>query len=341
MTARLMIDVPGYVLDSEDRSLLERKEIGGLILFSRNYRDGTQLKKLVSEVRNINPGILIAVDQEGGRVQRFREGFHRLPPLEKIGLHAAEDKSQGLLVARSLAWLMAVELIQYGVDISFAPVVDLSLVPSKVIGDRSFGSDPEQVTELTRAYIQGMHAAGMAATGKHFPGHGGVGEDSHLELPVDHRGLEQIWDLDMMPYRQLLGELDAVMSAHICFDQVDEQLVSFSEYWLKDVLRERLGYKGRVFSDDLTMEGAAVAGAYPERARLALNAGCDMLVLCNNRAGALEVADWLATQPNLEPLDWTPMRARRRWGEDSISDHPWFEEAEEFLDFFNATDKSD
>lgn len=341
MTARLMIDVAGVVLDSEDRSLLARKEVGGLILFSRNYRNGTQLKRLLNEVRDINSGILIAVDQEGGRVQRFKDGFHRLPPLEKIGQIAEEDEQQGLLAARSLGWLMAVELIRYGVDISFAPVLDLNLVPSKVIGDRAFGSSPVLVTKVARAYIQGMHAAGMAVTGKHFPGHGGVEADSHLELPLDHRDFEQIWNLDLVPYRELLEDLDAVMSAHIRFDQIDEQLVSFSPHWLKDVLRNQVGFKGRVFSDDLTMEGAAVAGNYAERARLALEAGCDMLVLCNNRDGALEAADWLAEQPNLEPVDWTQMRAQRRWEDDSITDHPWYEEAQEFLDFIDAKNTSD
>ena len=336
MTARLMIDLAGVALDSEDRSLLARKEVGGLILFSRNYRNAKQLKRLINEVRETNSGVLIAVDQEGGRVQRFQDGFHRLPTLEKIGQIAEEDEQQGLLAARSLAWLMAVELIRYGVDISFAPVLDLSLVTSKVIGDRSFGHSPNLVTKMARAYIQGMHAAGMAVTGKHFPGHGGVEADSHLELPVDHREFGQIWNLDMVPYRELLGDIDAVMSAHIRFDKIDEQLVSFSPHWLKDVLRYQMGFKGRVFSDDLTMEGAAIAGDYVERTRLALEAGCDMLVLCNNRDGALEVADWLAAQPNLEPVDWTQMRAQRHWEDDSITDHPWYEEAQEFLDFINA-----
>lgn len=342
MTARLMIDVPGLVLDSEDRSLLARKEVGGLILFSRNYRDGPQLKRLVSQVREVNPGILIAVDQEGGRVQRFREGFHRLPPLAEIGRLADEEgEQQGLLAARCLGWLMAVELVRYGVDISFAPVLDLNLVPSKVIGDRSLGSTPDVVSKLARAYIEGMHAAGMAATGKHFPGHGGVEADSHLELPVDHRELAQIWDLDMVPYRNLLGDMEALMSAHICFDHIDEKLVSFSPYWLTEILRDEMGFKGWVFSDDLTMEGAAGVGSYAERARLALEAGCDMLVLCNNREGALEAADWLAKRPNLVPVDWTPMRARRRWDDDSITDHPWYEEAQEFLDFINSRNTSD
>lgn len=341
MTARLMIDVPGVALDSEDRSLLARKEVGGLILFARNYRDGSQLRRLLREIRAINPGILIAVDQEGGRVQRFQDGFHRLPPLAVIGELAILNQKQGISAARSLGWLMAVELIRYGVDISFAPVLDLALVPSKVIGDRSFGSDPELVTLLARAYIQGMHAAGMSVTGKHFPGHGGVEADSHLELPVDRRTFDQLWDQDMMPYRELLGELDAVMSAHICFEQVDSQLVSFSTRWLEDILREQMGYEGRVFSDDLTMEGAAGVGGYAERARLALEAGCDMLVLCNNREGALEAADWLAVQKNLAPLDWTHMRAQRSWEDDAISDHPWYEEAQEYLNIFNEQDKSD
>lgn len=332
MTARLMIDLPGYVLNSDDRALLKRREIGGLILFSRNYRDGRQLQQLVDDVRDISPGILIAVDQEGGRIQRFRDGFHTLPALEKIGMLAERDEQQAIEASRCLAWLMAVELIRFGVDISFAPVLDLNTVQSQVIGDRSLGGDPQLVTRLAGAYVQGMHAAGMAATGKHFPGHGGVAEDSHLELPMDHRGLEEIWAQDLLPFRELSEQLDALMSAHTCFDQVDEQLVSFSSIWLREILRDRIGFKGRVFSDDLTMEGAAGVGSYRERARLALEAGCDMLVLCNNREGAVEVADWLAEQPHLEPLDWTKMRARRRWDGEAITDHPWYEDALEFLE---------
>ncbi len=327
-----MLDLAGQELTPDDRELLARPVVGGLILFARNYRSPAQLRALTDEVRRISPGMLIAVDQEGGRVQRLQSGFHRLPPLAAIGALAERDERQAVEAARSLAWLMAAEVIAHGLDISFAPVLDLALVPSKVIGDRSLGADAGLVARSAGAYLEGMHAAGMAATGKHFPGHGGVAGDSHLELPTDTRSLEQLWDFDLLPYRQLAGKLDAVMSAHIRFLQVDEQLVSFSSHWLQEILRQRLQFRGRVFSDDLSMEGAAGAGSYARRAELALQAGCDMLILCNNRDGAVEVADWLSRQRYLAPLDWTPMRARRRWDTDSISDHPWYEQAQHFLE---------
>ncbi len=323
-----MIDFAGAELDAADEALLARPEVGGVILFARNYVDRRHLEFLVKSVRAVRPDILIAVDQEGGRVQRFKQDFHVLPALGRLGEQVAGGDVQAVTeMARLLAWLMAAELISVGIDISFAPVLDLDKARSQVIGDRAFGDDPHLVTTLGRAYIQGMHLAGMAATGKHFPGHGGVVEDSHLELPVDNRSLDEIWDKDLLPFRRLSADLDAVMAAHIQFPRVDEAPVGFSGQWLQEILKLRMQFKGRVFSDDLNMEGAALTNSFAERARMALEAGCDMLLVCNNRDAATEVADWLADQKQLTRLDWHSMRSKRTWSEDSISDHPWYDES--------------
>ncbi len=333
-----MIDLVGPLLEPEEEELISHPEVGGVILFARNYRNRHQLELLVRNIRKLRPGMLLAVDQEGGRVQRFHEEFHRLPPLQSLGDMARREPGLATGMARAIAWLMATDLIRSGLDISFAPVLDLDRRRSRVIGDRAFDDQPDLVTVLGRAYIQGMHMAGMAATGKHFPGHGGVEADSHLELPRDERGLAAIWERDLKPFRELAGELDALMSAHILFPQVDEQLVSYSPFWLEEVLRQRIGFRGLVFSDDLHMEGASSAGAYPQRARRALEAGCDMLILCNNRPAVLEVIEWMSGQSGLSPLDLSSLRARRSWDEERIRDHPWYDEAIQYLDELRGED---
>lgn len=281
----VMIDVDGTELNDEDRELLRHPMVGGLIFFARNFRSREQLEALVADIRSVRPEILLAVDQEGGRVQRFRDTFTRIPSMQAL---SARANTQQL---RDVGWLLAAELLAVDVDFSFAPVLDADDDFCKIVGDRSFARDPLVLAEKARPFIAGMHEAGMATTGKHFPGHGQVLEDSHEELPVDQRTLEQVLASDCVPFAECIaaGELQAVMPAHIRFAQVDENPVGFSRFWLQEILRKRLGFDGVIFSDDLTMEGAGAAGGYAERIRAAMQAGCDMGVVCNNRQGALEV----------------------------------------------------
>ena len=285
----VMIDVEGTELTEEDRELLRHPQVGGLIFFARNFRDRPQLEALVSEIRAVRPEILLAVDQEGGRVQRFKDSFTRIPSMQAL---SARADSQQL---KDVGWLLAAELLAVGVDFSFAPVLDADDDFCRIVGDRSFACDPLKLAAKARPFMAGMHEAGMATTGKHFPGHGQVLEDSHEELPVDQRELEDVLASDGKPFEECIaaGELEAVMPAHIRFAKVDENPVGFSRFWLQEILRKRLGFDGVIFSDDLTMEGAGAAGGYAARIRAAMQAGCDMGVVCNNRQGALEVLEAL------------------------------------------------
>ncbi|MCC1496274.1 beta-N-acetylhexosaminidase [Alcanivorax sp. 1008] len=306
-----MLDVAGQSLTHEDRELLRHPGTGALILFSRNYASPAQLSELVTEIRTESPDILIAVDQEGGRVQRFREGFSRIPPMRCLGALYDRDADAALAASREMGLLMAAELIPHGIDISFAPVLDLDFGASSVIGDRSFHAHADAVVALVAAFIDGMAAAGMAATGKHFPGHGFVQGDSHLELPVDHRSLDEIRAQDMVPFIKLADSLAGMMLAHIVYDQVDAEPAGFSRFWLQNILRGELGYRGLIFSDDLSMEGAAAAGSYAQRAAVALDAGCDMVLVCNNRAGAIDVLRYLEQRPASQVVPASSMRAQQ------------------------------
>lgn len=290
-----MIDLLGPELLPEERELLRHPLVGGVILFSRNYVSPEQLERLTAEIHALRePHLLVAVDQEGGRVQRFRDGFTRLPPVSLLGALYDTDRKRAQQVAETTGWLMASELRAVGVDLSFAPVLDVDCGVSTVIGDRAFHRDPEVVAELARAYMRGMGRAGMAATGKHFPGHGRVCADSHLTLPVDERLYEDVYLTDIVPFERMIHYgLPAVMVAHIVYPRIDPNPAGFSAFWLKEVLRGRLGFQGAVFSDDLSMEGAACVGDCVARARAALHAGCDMVLVCNNREGAIQVLDGL------------------------------------------------
>lgn len=279
----LMLDVPGLWLEPEDRLLLRQPQVGGMILFARNTESPAQVRELVSSIRAIRPDMLIAIDQEGGRVQRLRRGVQRLPALADIALKGGD---QAAAAARSAAWLMATEMLACGVDISFAPVLDLDHGRSQVVGNRSLGGNPERVSFLASAYIDGLNQAGMAATGKHFPGHGWAEADSHFALPVDERSEAEIRELDLKPFALLAGQLGGIMPAHVVYSQVDALPAGFSRYWLQTVLREELGFTGVIFSDDLTMAGAHAVGGVPERIDAAVAAGCDMLLICNDRAAA-------------------------------------------------------
>ncbi|HUT41851.1 MAG TPA: beta-N-acetylhexosaminidase, partial [Gammaproteobacteria bacterium] len=258
----LMLDVAGGELDAEDRELLRHPAVGGVILFTRNFESPQQVRALVDDMHALrDPHLLVAVDQEGGRVQRFREGFTRLPPLACLGRIYDKDRTRAKHLARVTGWLMASELRAVGVDISFAPVLDLDYGVSTIIGNRALHRRPEIVADLATAYQAGMHDAGMAATGKHFPGHGAVAADSHLDLPVDERRFADIEQWDLVPFRRLIDAgLAAVMMAHVVYAQVDEQPAGYSRIWIRDILRRELKFQGLVFSDDLSMEGACLAG---------------------------------------------------------------------------------
>lgn len=292
----VMLDLTGVELDAQEREILRHPAVGGVILFTRNYEHPEQVAALTAAIHDLrDPHLLVAVDQEGGRVQRFREGFTRLPPAGRFGALSRKHPVKARRAASDLGWLMAAELRAVGVDFSFAPVLDLDRRISRVIGDRAFAADAARVTELATAWRAGMRDAGMAAVGKHFPGHGGVAADSHAELPVDDRPLEIIAREDLIPFERLIRQgLEAIMPAHVVYPEMDPSPAGFSAFWLREVLRERLGFQGVIFSDDLNMVAAAASGDYAERSRAALAAGCDVLLVCNNRTAALEVIESLS-----------------------------------------------
>lgn len=296
----VMIDVSGPSLTDEDRKRLMHPLVGGVILFARHFEDRAQLRKLTRQIHKIKvPKLLIAVDHEGGRVQRFRaDGFTHLPAMARLGQVWMQDPMRAMSLATACGLVMAAELRACGVDMSFAPVLDLDYGVSKVIGDRAFHRDPRVVAMLARALAQGMAMVGMAACGKHFPGHGAVIADSHHEIPVDDRTLARIMKDDVAPYLWL-GDIvmPAIMPAHVIYPKVDDKPAGFSEKWIQEILRGQLHYDGVVFSDDLTMEGASVAGDITARAEAALGAGCDMVLVCNR----LDLADELLKHLKHEP----------------------------------------
>ena len=305
----IMLDVQGTSLTEEDKDLLEHPLVGGVILFTRNYESPEQITSLTQNIRSAaSSDILIAVDHEGGRVQRFREQFCKIPAMGKLIHYVGNDIEKAKTLAKHCATVMAFEVQSVGIDISFAPVLDVNGV-SDVIGDRAFHSQPENVGAIASAFIEGMNIAGMQATGKHFPGHGSVKEDSHLALPIDKRSRAEIFNFDLIPFKQLIAtnSLAALMPAHIIFPEVDDQAVGFSTLWLQKILRQELGFDGVIFSDDLSMEGAACVGGYIERAEAAQQAGCDMLLTCNNRANTIEVID----KANIKIIEQSSHRLQR------------------------------
>lgn len=287
----VMTDVEGLVLTESDRNRLLHPQVGGVILFSRNYESPAQLKVLVDELHALRtPRLIVAVDQEGGRVQRFRNGFQRLPAMGLLGDLYDQDADKAISMAETIGWLMAAELLYYGVDLSFAPVLDLGHKISSVIGDRAYHIQPHIIAHLANAQIRGMQQAGMEAVAKHFPGHGSVEGDSHHVMPFDSRTFETIQSHDLEPFRLVNNtHLTGMMMAHVIYEKVDVLPAGYSSYWINDVLRGKLKFDGTVFSDDLSMNGAESVGGYAARALAALNAGCDMLLVCNNPQGADEV----------------------------------------------------
>jgi beta-N-acetylhexosaminidase len=323
----IMLDLCGPTLQEDERDILGHPLVGGVILFARNYESPEQLASLVESIHAIRePRLLIAVDHEGGRIQRFREGFTSLPACRLLGNRYDQSHAEGLSLAERTGWIMAVELRAVGVDFSFAPVLDLDKGISKVISDRSFHRDPEAVAVLAKHYIQGMRKAGMSAVGKHFPGHGSVREDSHQAVPVDYRRFEDIKMDDLLCFDRLIRYgLTAIMPAHVIYPSVDEKPAGFSPFWLRKILRRQMQFQGPVFSDDISMAGAEVAGDYPGRARTALDAGCDMVLVCNNREGAAGILDNLEHMP--DPA--SQVRLMRMHGRNKVTlrqlrgDHEW------------------
>lgn len=289
----VMLDLEGLELTLEEEELLKNPRIGGVILFSRNYAEPEQLTRLIARIHAIRqPKLLIAVDHEGGRVQRFRKGFTRLPPASAFGAVYDQDTGRGCRLASLSGWLTASELRASGLDFSFSPVLDLRNRASDVIGDRAFHTEVDAVVNLARAYIGGMKRGGMSCVGKHFPGHGSVKGDSHLATPCDRRDMQTVQMSDLRVFERIIADgLPAIIPAHVIYECMDDKPAGFSRYWLKDVLRKHLKFQGAVFSDDLMMAGAAVAGDIVDRGGAALDAGCDMLLVCNDREAAVRLLD--------------------------------------------------
>jgi beta-N-acetylhexosaminidase len=311
-SGRLMLDVQGLSLTPPERDMIRHPEAGGLILFGRNYQCKSQLRDLVADIREQSPGILLAVDHEGGRVQRFRHEFVRIPPMRLLARLWEADPEKAKQVTEDIGWLMAAELINHDIDISFAPVLDIDWSRSEIIGDRAFGKTTTQVISLAGSFMAGMHDAGMAATGKHFPGHGWVAADSHLDTPCDERGFEALCADDIKPFKALIDQgLEAIMPAHIIYQQMDKKTAGFSGFWLKKILREQLGFTGVIFSDDLSMKGASAVGGFVERTQAALNAGCDMALVCNHPEGAEQVLTYLESYQGLSTVSINTMKHKR------------------------------
>ena len=285
MIGALMLDIAGTELTQEDIELLQTPQVGGMILFSRNIESPAQVRALTDHMRQIRPDILIAVDQEGGRVQRLKQGFTLLPAMGHFGELYLTQPEKALTLAEQCGWLMAIEVLAVGIDFSFAPVLDLNDI-SDVIGDRAFAKNVQDIVPLASAFMKGMQRAGMATTGKHFPGHGSVKADSHIAAAIDPREYQDIYNNDMQSFIQLQTQLDALMPAHVIYEKVDPNPAGFSPYWIQTILRQELQFDGVLFSDDLSMQAACVAGGADARIRAALEAGCDMGLVCNNRESA-------------------------------------------------------
>lgn len=291
----LMIGVMGCELQPDEREMLLHPLVGGVVLFARNVESAEQIERLVSSIHALRePHLLVAVDQEGGRVQRFRQGFTVLPAISQLGRIYDHQPHQAEQLAEVTGWLMAAELRAVGIDFSFAPVLDLFSAQSRIIGDRAFHADPDIVSRLGQHYVHGMHRAGMAATGKHFPGHGTIAEDSHVEIPEDPRRYEELMLEDLVPFERAVNfGIEALMIAHILYPNIDGHMAGFSPFWLQQVLRTRLGFQGVIFSDDLEMQGATVAGDVGQRVRQCLAAGCDMALVCQSTAAMVQAIDAL------------------------------------------------
>jgi len=340
----VMLDLVGTSVSAEEREMLLHPQTGGVILFTRNYQSPQQMRALTQEIHALRtPHLLIAVDHEGGRVQRFRQGFVHLPAAGRFGELYKSDIKRAKKLTHTAGWLMATECRAVGIDMSFAPVLDLGVGVSGVIGDRAFHHHPDAIADLAHAFMSGMHQAGMAATGKHFPGHGSIREDSHVAQPVDKRELNDIMMEDIRPFASMIHfGLEAIMPAHVVYEKVDKRPAGYSPIWIKNILRQQLGFQGVIFSDDLSMEAAGVAGDFSDRAQAALAAGCDMVLVCNHPQAAAQVLQSLETYDN--PVsqvrlirmhgrghsDWQTMQDSEEWKKAAeqmarLDDSPWLE----------------
>ena len=299
----IMLDLLGTTLTQEEKELLLHPLVGGVILFERNYESPDQITALSKAIHSLrDPGLCIAVDHEGGDVQRFKQGFTKLPAAQKLGKLYDQDPYKSLDIVAKTAWLMAIELRTIGVDFSFAPVLDIYNPNSRVLGSRAFHTAAKSVAKLAAAYLKGMRHAGMAAVAKHFPGHGGVTEDSHLVTPIDNRSLATLQKHDMIPFEHLIAKnIAAIMPAHIIYPEIDNKPVGFSAIWLQNIVRKNMQFQGLIFSDDISMVGAESIGNHIERAHYALLAGCNVVVICNNRAAAITILDSLKIETNMLP----------------------------------------
>ncbi|MDY7024912.1 MAG: beta-N-acetylhexosaminidase [Pseudomonadota bacterium] len=328
--AHVIIDLISTKIDEQEKERLLHPQTSGVILFGRNCESTEQVRQLTDEVRGINPNLLIYIDQEGGRVQRIRTEIDSFAPMAALGLRYQQAPEQALHEARLQGWLMASHILSAGVDVSFAPVLDRDYQKSLVIGDRAFAKSTEGIIKLASAFMEGMHEAGMATVGKHFPGHGFVVPDSHLELPVDPRPYSQIARDDLCIFEQLFDLTDGLMPAHIVFEQVDQNPTCFSSHWLNDILRESLGFTGAVFSDDLSMQGAAIMGDMSERVQKALLAGCTQVLVCNSaevQQAALDAASAIAAELPLANMQGFKAAHYPTWEE--VQAMPMFDEAKQ------------
>lgn len=296
----LIIDVAGCSLTAEDVEVLGHPLVGGVILFTRNFKTSRQVTELTGHIHGMRePRLLVLIDQEGGPVQRFRDGFTHLPAAVQFGRYYDHDPAQALKLTQDAGWLLATELAAVGVDHSFTPVLDCEVRGSKVLKDRTYHRDVQVIAELAHRLMKGLQEGGMQATGKHFPGHGGVRGDSHTELPVDTRAYEDIYAHGILPFERMIHYgLSGIMPAHVVYEQVDSSPAGFSRIWLREILRTQLEFNGVIFSDDISMAGAHAAGGYTERTEAALEAGCDVVLACNNRAGVVAILEQLQYSPN-------------------------------------------
>lgn len=290
---KLMLDLDGFSLTDQEVNLLSNPFVAGIILFSRNFKSKSQVQSLCEEIQSINPALAIAVDHEGGRVQRFKRGYTIIPSMHQLTNYCMKNNFKNISFAQDVGWVMAAEVIASGVDFSFAPVLDLDLSRSSIIGDRSFGDAPDTVIRIANAFIDGMNEAGMKAIGKHFPGHGGIHADSHHEFAEDTRTFDELETHDLLPFDHLKNKLGGIMTAHISFAEIDTNIATFSKFWLSKILRNKMNYQGIIFSDDLSMKGAHYKGSIPQKIEHAFDAGCNILLICNDRPTALEALNFM------------------------------------------------
>jgi beta-N-acetylhexosaminidase len=301
LKATLITDIAGPTLSADEKTWLTSPLLGGIILFTRHFESKKQLQDLVTDIKAINPNLLLTVDHEGGRVQRFRDGFSQVCAMGKLGELYNQNPALALKAAEAAAVVLAYELLEVGIDLTYAPVLDINYLRNTVIGDRGFAQNKDDIIALASQFIMGLKKMEFAVVAKHFPGHGWVDLDSHIACPVDERELSDIQNEDMQPFIKLLDQIDWMMPAHVVYEKVDSEPAGFSKKWLKDILKDELSFKGHIVSDDLSMQGAAVKGGYKERSLAALEAGCDILLACNSSEASSEILS------SMEELDIEPM----------------------------------